>query len=163
MSTVWSELRLAVRRLRGDRWAAGGAILAAALGAGLNTAVFAVAYGVLLRPLPYADPGRLVVVDADTRLTRIDDWRRALSAFDGVSAYRDEGITVTVAGEPRLLRVALVDDHFFDTLGTRPQAGRAWNAGESGVVVSERLARQANTAPAALLGTPVTVGGATLT
>ena len=164
MSTVWSEVRLAVRRLRGDRWAAGGAILAAALGAGLNTAVFAVAYGVLLRPLPYADPGRLAVVDADIRLTRIDDWRRALSAFERVSAYRDEGFTVTVAGEPRLLRVALVDDHFFDTLGTRPQVGRGWNAGESGaVVVSERLARQANSAPAALLGTPVTVGVATLT
>jgi putative ABC transport system permease protein len=164
MSTVLNELRLAVRRLRGDRWAAGGAILAAALGAGLNTAVFAVAYGVLLRPLPYADAGRLAIVDADAKLPRIEDWRRALSAFGGAAAYRHEGFTVTIAGEPRLLPVALVDDHFFDTLGARPRAGRTWSAGESGaVVVSERLARQTNTAPAALVGTPVTVGGAALT
>lgn len=164
MPALLNELRLAVRRLRGDRWAAGGAILAAALGAGLNTAVFAVAYGVLLRPLPYADAGRLAIVDADARLARIEDWRRALSAFERVSAYRDEGFTVTIAGEPRLLPVALVDDHFFDTLGTTPRVGRAWRPGESGaVVISERLARQANSAPAALLGTPVTVGGATLT
>jgi putative ABC transport system permease protein len=164
MLTVMNELRLAVRRLRGDRWAAGGAILAAALGAGLNTAVFAVAYGVLLRPLPYADAGRLVVVDADARLPRIEDWRRALSVFGRAAAYRHEGFTVTIAGEPRLLPVALVDDHFFDTLGATPRAGRVWSMGESGVVVvSERLARQANTAPAALLGAQVTVGGATLT
>jgi putative ABC transport system permease protein len=61
-----SELRQAARRLRSDPWAAAGAVLAAALGAGLNTAVFAVAYGVLARPLPYADPTRLVVINADT-------------------------------------------------------------------------------------------------
>ena len=46
------ELKHAVRRLRSDPWAASAAVLAAALGAGLNTSVFAVAYGVLLRPLP---------------------------------------------------------------------------------------------------------------
>lgn len=96
-----NELRLAVRRLRGDRGAAGAAILAAALGAGLNRAVVPVAYGVLLRPLPYADAGRLVIVDTEAGLSRIDDWRRALSAFDRAGAYTREGFTVTIAGEAR--------------------------------------------------------------
>lgn len=164
MSTVLNELRLAVRRLRGDRWAAASAILAAALGAGLNTAVFAVAYGVLLRPLPYADAGRLVVVDADAKFARVDDWRRTLSSFDRISGYAREGVTVTIAGEPRLAAVAVVDDAFFTTLGAAPRVGRAWAAGDaSGVIVSERLARQAGPSIEALLGTRALVGDAPLT
>src|SRR5687768_12460440 len=131
MESVLTELRLAARRLSGDRWAAGGAILAAALGAGLNTAVFAVAYGVLLRPLPYAYSDRLVIVDTDASLTRIAEWRSRLTSFEQAGAYVRESFTVTIAGEPRLAPVAVVDDGFFDTLGARPRAGRTWTRGDA--------------------------------
>ena len=56
------ELKHAVRRLRSDPWAASAAVLAAALGAGLNTSVFAVAYGVLLRPLPFSESQAVVTI-----------------------------------------------------------------------------------------------------
>src|SRR5262249_24734483 len=117
------ELRIAARRLRHDRWAAGGAILAAALGAGLNTAVFAVAYGILLRPLPYAQPDRLVVVSAGVRLAAADDWRRQLTSFEGISAFTRDNMTVRGIGDPRVAAVAMVDDEFFAVLGGGARIG----------------------------------------
>jgi putative ABC transport system permease protein len=114
---VVGELRFAARRLRRDRWAAGGAILAAALGAGLNTAVFAVAYGVLLRPLPYSHPERLVVIDAGVPLASVDEWRKQLTSFDAVSAFTSDNVTVRGTGDPRVAAVAMVDDEFFQVLG----------------------------------------------
>src|SRR5262249_60098249 len=94
------ELRIAARRLRHDRWAAGGAILAAALGAGLNTAVFAMAYGILLRPLPYAQPDRLVVVSAGGRPSAADDSRSHLAAVAGVSGLTAANIAALGSGAP---------------------------------------------------------------
>jgi putative ABC transport system permease protein len=67
LSIIVSELTFAARRLATDRWATGAAILAIAIGAGLNTAVFAAAYGILLRPLPFKEPSRLAVVDVVRR------------------------------------------------------------------------------------------------
>ncbi|MBA3641871.1 MAG: hypothetical protein H0W53_21940, partial [Acidobacteria bacterium] len=58
-----TEIRFAARRLFQDRWYAAAAVLIAGVGTGLNTAVFAVAYGVVIRPLPYRDASRLVLVD----------------------------------------------------------------------------------------------------
>src|SRR5687768_9415527 len=153
MGNVLIELRMAARRLRGDRWAAGGAILAAALGAGLNTAVFAVAYGVLLRPLPYADAQRLAIVDVDASVTRVAEWGNRLTSFEQFGAYVRESLTAAIAGVPGLAAVAVIDDGFFPPLGARPRAGRTWSRGDSSsVVVSERLARQQGTAIEGVLG-----------
>src|SRR5688572_4519830 len=164
MDSFFSELRLAARRLRADRWAAAGAILAAALGAGLNTAVFAVAYGVLLRPLPYADAGRLAVVNTDTPFVVMRDWRDGLTSFAGTSAYARENFTVYGGGEPRVASVAIVDDAFFATLGSPARTGRVFGAPDaaSGVVVSERFAAQ-DGGVTAMLGRRLTVGEASLT
>src|SRR3954463_9782195 len=119
-----TELRLATRRLLADRWAAAGAGLASALGAGLNTAVFAVAYGVLVRPLPYADADRLVVMNADAPYARVDDWRTSLASFAQLSAYATDRFTVYGAGDARVTPTALVDEGFFDTLGMNVGVGR---------------------------------------
>src|SRR6476660_5512863 len=116
MTVLLAELRPAIRRLLSDRWTALAAVLAAALGAGLNTAVFAVAYGVLLRPLPYRSAERLVIVDVDAPLARIVEWRSHLAAFDRMTGYARDRFTVRGAGDARLVGVALVDDEFFDTL-----------------------------------------------
>jgi hypothetical protein len=97
LSAVMSELSFAARRLAADRWAACAAILAVAIGAGLNTAVFATAYGILLRPLPFADPARLVVMDVErrvsgmqlgVRLDEFEEWRRELRGFDSMVCVR---------------------------------------------------------------------------
>ncbi|HEY6213956.1 MAG TPA: hypothetical protein VIW45_16795, partial [Vicinamibacterales bacterium] len=62
---VWMELRLAARALRTSRSFAAAAALTVALGIGASTAIFSVVYGILLRPLPYRDADRLVVVTAE--------------------------------------------------------------------------------------------------
>lgn len=158
------ELRIAARRLRHDRWSAGGAILAAALGAGLNTAVFAVAYGILLRPLPYAQPDRLVVVNAGVRLTAADDWRRQLTSFEGISAFTRDNMTVRGIGDPRVAAVTMVDDEFFAVLGGGARIGRIFGRADadSAVVVSHRFAEQSGLPDARLLGSRLQVGEASL-
>ena len=156
------ELRIAARRLLSDPWAAGAAILAAALGAGLNTAVFAVAYGVLLRPLPYAQADRLAIVETETSLATVAAWRERLSSFERVAGYARDRFTVRGAGEPRLAGVAVVDEEFFDTLGARAEAGTPFRPGASTAVavVSDRFARQAGGSIDGLIGRTLTIGAA---
>jgi putative ABC transport system permease protein len=137
LSVLVSELTFAARRLAADRWAAGAAILAIAIGAGLNTAVFAAAYGILLRPLPYKDPSRLAVMDVvrrtgnmqiGVRIDEFDEWRRTLRGFDDMAAYLANDLVVRGAGDPRLVHGAIVSDSFFDVLGASPLRGRFFTA-----------------------------------
>src|SRR5258708_792699 len=118
------ELRIAARRLLSDPWAAGAAIMAAALGAGLNTAVFAVAYGVLLRPLPYAHADRLGFIEGDAALSRVAEWRRHLTAFDPGTGYARDRLTVRGAGGPRPAGGAARGEGVFDTPDAPAGAGR---------------------------------------
>jgi putative ABC transport system permease protein len=120
--------------------------MAAALGAGLNTAVFAVAYGVLLRPLPYAQAERLALVETETHFAQVAEWKRRLPSFERVTGYGRDRFTVRGAGEPRLAGVAIVDDEFFETLGARPEAGTPFRRGAAtavAVVSYERSLRPA--------------------
>src|SRR3954466_7757685 len=103
-----TEITIAARRLLQDRWSAAAAVLVAALGTGLNTAVLAIAYGVLVRPLPYRDPSRLVALGIAVPFTSTDEWRAQLSAFERVTAYAREGFTLRGLGEPRFVPVAIV-------------------------------------------------------
>jgi hypothetical protein len=98
------DLRVAARRFLRDRWSTA-AVLVAALGARLNTAVFAFAYGVLLQPLPYRDAEHLWVVDLSVPFDRVDAWRRQLSTFEEIAGYTREGLTVR-GPEPRSSRQA---------------------------------------------------------
>ena len=155
-----SEIRFASRRLLQDRWSTAAAILVAALGTGLNTAVFAVAYGVLIRPLPYRDAARLAVVNPPVPLAQVDELRSRVSSFEQIAAYSGNGFTVRGLTEPRFLQVAAVDDMFFQTLGSPALAGRTFGPGDpAGVaVLSERVARQTGESMESLQGRRVTVG-----
>src|SRR5439155_2206834 len=148
-----------------DRWSAAAAILVGALGSGLNTAVFAIAYGVLIRPLPYGDPSRLAVVDVSVPFVRLDDWRARLSMFEHVTGYTQEGFSVRGLGEPRFVPVAIVDDTFFETLESAALAGRTFVRGDSAgvAVLSERVARQAGAGIDRLPGRSISVGDRTVT
>jgi putative ABC transport system permease protein len=160
-----TEIRFAARRLFQDRWYAAAAVLIAGVGTGLNTAVFAVAYGVVIRPLPYRDASRLVLVDAAVPLARLPEWREQLSNLEQVAAYAGSGFTVRGLDEPRFLPVASVDEGFFETLRSAPLAGRAFAPSDSEpvAVLSERLARQTGIPLASLLGRSIIVGEVTAT
>jgi putative ABC transport system permease protein len=160
-----SEIRFAARRLLHDRWSTAAAILVTGLGTGLNTAVFVVAYGVLERPLPYREAARLVLVDVPAPFTQLEDWRGRLASFEEIAGYAAEGFTVRGLAEPRFLMVAVVDDRFFETLGSTALTGRTFARHDSGAVavLSERVARQSGAPIENLPGRTIAIGEMTAT
>src|SRR5262245_7769427 len=177
MDAVLQDCRAGFTSLRSAKWTALVAILTIALGTGINTAVVAVAYGVLLRPLPYADPSRLAIVtaadgtDFDVRLDRVGDWQSRIRTLGPLAAYSSGEFTMRGAGEPRTVRAAVVTAQFFDVLGVAPLAGRVFTSDTAtDAVVSRRLARQiASTGdrsaanPAAAVSQSISIGQGTYT
>ena len=109
-------------------------ILTLALGIGGNTAVFSVVDQLLLRPLPYPDGDKLVMVEESTGgLNSRDDvspanwldWQRESRTFRRFAAWRPWAFTLTGAGEPRRVNAQLVSSEFFPLLGVAPLLGRA--------------------------------------
>ena len=116
------------------------AIIALALGIGANTAIFSVVNTVLLRPLPYKDPERLVMVWEDSSrhgyprdtpaAANFVDWRDQNQVFEGMAAIADTSFNLTGSGEPERLEGRRVSANLFPLLGVEPQIGRVFDAGE---------------------------------
>lgn len=138
-----------------------------ALGTGANTAVLAVAYGVLLRPLPFADPGRLVVLDTQVRATGgrngfaladLDEWQRRMTTVGRLGAFAPADLTIRGAGEPDTLHALLVSGAFFDVLGVSPERGAAFHDGRATtIVLGDAYARRLGSLDSAV-GKGVSVG-----
>jgi len=147
-------LRHALRVLRRTPLLFAAAVLTLALGTGLATGVLAVAYGLLLRPLPYPSPDRLVSITVHQRgdearavglrLDEFDDWRERLHAFESVGGYLAAEATLRGAGEARSVRAAMVTDGFFETLGVSAIEGSTDGIGRGAMTaaLSRRLADQ---------------------
>src|SRR5262245_48802886 len=128
-----SELTLALRLLRRNPGVSLAAILSLALGIGANTAIFTVLNGSVLKPLPFADPDRLVMVwetsrDTPTRPVapaNFTDWRRDTRSFTGLAAFDLSSTTLTGGTEPERLRAMSASGNFFELLGARTALGRA--------------------------------------
>jgi len=161
---MWHELIAATRRLQNDPWASGAAVVALSLGIGLTTLVFAVGYGVLLRPLPYRSPERLVMMAASAPASAISAWRDHLGSFMQVAGYARGDLTVRGLGDARPVASAVVSDEFFQILGMPPLRGRALNGPHDFgvVVVSQRFARREGAADG-ILGRSIVVGSAPVT
>jgi predicted permease len=116
------------------------AIIALALGIGANTAIFSVVNTVLLRPLPYKDPDRLVMVWEDASrhgyprdtpaAANFVDWRDQSQNFEGMAAIADESFNLTGSGDPERLEGRRVSANMFPLLGVEPQLGRVFTAAE---------------------------------
>jgi len=165
MAALLSDLRLAVRGLRATPWTAAIAVLTLALGTGLTTAVYAVAYGILLRPQPYERADRLALINPDGSLSirrvDIDEWIARLRAAKDVAAYtRGERFTVRGAGEPRVAETSIVSDRFFQVLGLAMEQGQPIVPGGpvTDIVVSDRLRRELGSDGRPLLGRTLTIG-----
>jgi putative ABC transport system permease protein len=166
MRDFWFDLKIAVRSLSASRSTTIAAVLVLALGTGINTAVLAVTYGILLRPLPYPDAARTVVItlknaeghDFGVPAAQVDEWERRLRTVGHLGAYSVAEFTIRGLGDPRVVRTGLVHGDFFGALGTAPTQGHLPDATADGwVVVSTRLARAAGTGAVAL-GRSVTIG-----
>jgi hypothetical protein len=122
------DLTLAVRNIFRRPGFAIVAILLLALGAGANAAVFSVVRGVLLRPLPYPEPDRLVAIGPQFFISNqdVDYWRNRTRSFDQIAALSPGWMMGLVAagGEPIKVTGARVSDNLFRALGASPALGR---------------------------------------
>jgi predicted permease len=134
------DLRYAFRKLSKSPGFAAVAIFTLAVGIGANTAIFSVANALLLRPLPYARPDRLVLIDlqrkdSDTGSSplswpRFQQISQSQRSFSNLAAVTNESFTLTGRGDPELLAAARVTWNFFDTLGVHLAAGRTFRPEE---------------------------------
>jgi putative ABC transport system permease protein len=133
MSTLFHDIRFAIRVLAKSPGFTLIAVLTLALGIGANTAIFSVVNGVLLRPLPFRDPSRLMLIAEkssfpviSTSFENFSDWRDQSSSFERMQAVRSAAITLTGAGEPERLNVQMATAGLFGILGINAQAGRTF-------------------------------------
>jgi putative ABC transport system permease protein len=144
-----SDLIYAIRGLRKKPLFAAAAVLTLALGIGANSAIFTVVNAVLLRPLPYPAPDRLMMLwtynprqgyDKDVSgYPNFEDWRRQSTSFVGMAAYFGGNYTLTGVGDPAQIRGTFVTPGFFETLGVAPALGRTFGPRE-GMAGGERVA-----------------------
>jgi predicted permease len=151
VETMLQDIRFASRSLRKSSGFAIGAVCTLALGIGANTAIFSVINGVILRPLPYRDPARLVAVQEQLRASGQDfafsypdflDCKRASHSFEKMAAWRNFGMNVTSPGEPEYVCGRQVSAGFLSVLGIKPLIGREFRPRED----------QPGAAPVAMIG-----------
>ena len=177
VETFAQDVRHALRLMRRDPAFTVTALATLALGIGLNTAIFSVAYGVLWRPLPYPNPDRLVIVSSaqqtETGVKTFWTWapvtyealRPRVTALDHLAAYSSIDAQLTGRGEPLQLPALDVSPNFFATLGVTPARGRAFLTGaaapddDRSAIVSDRLWRTSLEADPAIVGQSITIDG----
>ena len=135
MQNLFQDVPYALRQLRKSPGFTAVAILTLALGIGANSAIFSVVDAVLLRPLPFHEPNRLVAVkptepgrtdDIGVSYPAFLDWRSRNHVFEGLSVFRVDDFTLTGQGEPAHLTGAVVSANIFSLLGVAPAVGQSF-------------------------------------
>jgi putative ABC transport system permease protein len=156
MSVLAQDVRYALRSLGRAPGFTLVALLTLALGIGGTTAIFSVVDGILLRPLPYPEPSRLVSVGRVSATSRADnafaaadflDYQRDTRSFAALAGYRQDIIDLTGGAEPIRLTTLETTGQFFDAIGLPPLMGRVYSdadraSGSRLVVINERMWRQ---------------------
>jgi putative ABC transport system permease protein len=134
------DLRYGTRTLLKNPGFSALAILTLGLGIGANTAIFSVINGVLLKPLPYANGDRLLLIEQSAPLTNLPnlgvsitelyDYRAQLPSFDGLVEFHQMSFDLLRRGEPDRVATGVVSPNFFDVLGIKPILGRTFVDGD---------------------------------
>jgi putative ABC transport system permease protein len=140
MATLWSDLRYGLRLLRHSPGFTAVAVGALALGIGANTAIFSTVDSVLLRPLPFTDPDRVVMVWEDNSTSSFPkntpapgnfvDWKKRNHVFSDMAATKGASANLTADGPPEQVVGRATTANFFDVLGVNPIAGRVFTEDE---------------------------------
>jgi putative ABC transport system permease protein len=170
------DLRYAARMLAKNPGFTAVAVIALAVGVGANSVIFSAVNTILLRPLPYKDPDRLVMVFEDAGAlgyprdtpapANFIDWRDQNKVFDGMAALADVSVNLTGAGEPERLDGKRVSASLFPTLGVEPQLGRWFTPEEDQpganrvVMLSHRLWQRRFGSDPAIVGKTIMLNGA---
>jgi putative ABC transport system permease protein len=177
LSTFIQDVRLAFRLLRREPAFTVASLATLALGIGLTTAIFSVAYGVLWRPLPYPASDRLIMISSAQQtpdgVRTFATWaprsyeglRGRITTLDSLTAYASTSAELTGRGEPRTVPALQVSPTFFATLAVGPARGRTFFTGatapddDRSVIVSDRLWRTVLQADPDVLGQSLTIDG----
>jgi len=173
MNAFLQDIRYALRMLAQSPGFSAIAILTLALGIGANTALFSVVNGVLLNPLPYPQPDRLVALYSRTSTfaqssisyPNFLDWQRNNRSLASIAAYRSDDFNLTGAGEPERVRTEMISADFFSILGVTPLMGRAFTAQDDHagaapvVILSEGFWKRKLGGSTQTLGQPLTLNG----
>lgn len=174
--TILRDVRYSFRVLRKTPAFTGAALVILALGIGASTAIFSVAYALLLRPLPYPDPSGLVAVSMETptfkttagfgvALPDVAFWRQRNHLFQSVAAYVVSDMTLAWSHETARVRVASVTANFLGTLGLEPRLGRDFSIGDDGnqpataVLITDALWRERFNADPGAVGSLANLDG----
>ena len=140
MSGVLQDVRYGLRVLGRQPTFTAVAVLTLALGIGINAAMFSVVNAVLLRPLPFDDPGKLVAVHEGVpnlgfpkiafSIPDLMLYEQAQKSFEGMAAYRNDNFELSGVGEPTRITAARVSANLFPLLGVQPILGRSFHADE---------------------------------
>jgi putative ABC transport system permease protein len=135
---TFQGIRHAIRSLVFDRGVSAIVILCLALGIGVNATLFSVIDGVLLQPLPYAEPDRLVILNetferggirqSGVSYQNLRDWEAQASSFSAMAALAGRSVTLSEGVEPERLEGAAITWDLFPVLGVPPVLGRHFNA-----------------------------------
>ncbi|MGH9840157.1 MAG: ABC transporter permease [Blastocatellia bacterium] len=170
------DLRFGVRMLGKNPGFAFVAVFTLALGIGANSAIFSVVNAVLLRPLPYRDPDRLVAASHYRRVTDhhavlspdFQNWRAQSQSFEQIAAYTSGAVgtaDLSGGGEPERLTAGLVTANLFPTLGVPPALGRGFTTAEDQpnsapvVILSHKLWQRRFGGDPQLIGRAITLNG----
>src|SRR5262245_36512799 len=182
MDTIVQDLRYAGRGLSRMRGVALVAIATLALGIGGTTTMFSVVYGALLRPLPFIEPDRLVIL-FNTQVTPRDGFSRlrwsrphivalqqSATSFDSIASFSSALLSTSGGGDPEHVEGEVVSPQYFRALRVTPIAGRTFTAEEDTTagaqqvtVISERLWRRRFGAEPSIVGTVLRVNDVPLT
>ena len=173
METLWQDLRYGIRMLLKSPAFSAVAVFTIALGIGANTAIFSVVNGVLLRPLPYRQPDRLLIIREKSvefeamsvSYLNFQDWQRQNQSCGAIAAFRPDDFNLTGSRDPERLRGLMSSAAFFSILGVKPVLGRTFLpeedrlGGNPVVLISENLWRQRFEADPGILGHTLNLNG----
>ena len=173
LESIAQDLHFGLRQLRRNPGFTVVAVLTLALGIGANTAIFSVVEGVMLAPLPYSQPDRLVAIwESHPNAPHVwisypnfRDWQRSARSFEQLVAFAWQGSDLTSPGTPEHLEGIFLSSGFFNTLGVRLALGREFSpqedqhAGAPVVIISNRLWRNRFAGSPEALGKLVTLDG----
>ena len=174
MDTLIHDLRYAVRSLRRSPGFVAVSIVTLAVGIGANSAIFSAVAALLLRPLPYRDPDRVVFIQEKRAVSGVPssvsplnylDWKSQSRAFDTMAAVTFGFTTITIADTAVQVRGQRVSAEYFSVFGTAPLLGRAFVSGDDApgaprvVVLSQRLWSTRFGSDSAIVGRTVRLDG----
>jgi len=165
MNGLLQDLRYALRQLCRNPGFTAVALLTLALGIGANTAMFSVIHAVLLKPLQYGEPDRVVLIADGATSTRFDEMKAASLSYTEIGAYTvgPEDLALSGVAEPEVLKGARVSANFLHILGVSPLLGRTFFGEEDKpgapavAMISESLWRRRFGADASVLGKTITL------